>query len=131
MDDPLQKLVKELRGERCPASVMDHVAERIAADATVRWRWLRRPALVLVILVLVVGLMAWHWPPRSIPQAGAHDMTEAERALVIEQTRGALAYVGHTLIKVAVHTEGALQDQAIPPLRDGFRTAKNKLIESI
>jgi hypothetical protein len=136
MEDALQKLVRELRNERCPDAVLDRVAQQISRDTRVPRPWQRPAMWVTASVLLLAVLTVWHWLPSrdtkiKTAQITTAALTEADRTLVIQRTQGVLVYIGHTMIEAAAHTENAILSEAVPPLRNGFLTAKNKVTNSI
>lgn len=136
MHDPLKELVRELRSEKCPDSVLESVARRISRDSThgtrPHSRLLRHSlAWVAVTLVILAVLGAWQWPSRQEESMGPEAMTQAERELVIEHAQDALAYIGQTLIQAGAHTESTIADAVIPRLRNSFHTVKAKVTNPI
>lgn len=140
MRDPLESLIDALKRERCPGSVRDRVARRVDSatpPASVRSpRWAPRLAwgVLGVILALVLGLDSLRNRPSRAPDPGIGRATvpsSADRAAVVEQTQVALAIVGRVLGDAGVRTGDALMKEAVPPLIDGFLSAKQKLTPSL
>jgi hypothetical protein len=133
MHDPLQELIQELRKKSCPPSVLERVAQRIgrAPGAPVRWWQGRTWVIAGACLLVLVGIAAWQVSLRRDARAAAVAEAQARRDLVIRQTQGALVYIGHALIEAATHTEEAVLDEALPPLRNIFQTTKSKLTKLI
>lgn len=143
MDDRLEKLIRELRDEKCPRSVTEQVARRTGQGAVAdRW-WRVTPGWSLVgaagLTALVVAAMLFG-PGRVGPdsrQAGdagrrtGFHPAAMDRAMVIEQAQGALVFIGRVLIEAGARTESALTTEAVPPLVEGFRTATTKLTKSL
>ena len=123
MDDQLQRLVRELRRESCPPEVIDRVAQRIAREKggarRLRWAW------GVALLALLVGFGGWQ------RQAVRQEKARGDRMRVAEQTAGALGYVGQVLLEVAAQSQDSILKEAVPPLRDGLQTTKNKVINRI
>jgi hypothetical protein len=107
------------------------VAQRISRERSIPDRL--PAAFKWAIAIVLVGgvLVLWPRASRRETQLRAAAMTQADRALVIQRTQGALTYIGHALIEAAAHTEDAILNEAMPPLRDGLRTAKDKITNSI
>lgn len=139
MDDPIPRLIRELRGEACPPSVTEHVARRIARDAATRPRRPRRPAFVLAVvaasLAVIPGLPVLRSflsrPDTSRPVAVATRPAEPDHAQIVEQTHVALALVGRFLLDAGVRAENAVLDEAVPPLLKGLHSAKTKLVSPL
>ena len=133
MDDRLQKLIAELRRESCPPSLMDRVARRLDRDrASSRPRqfsFLPRFAGA-VLLTVVVTAATWYWTPRPSPPAPVVTIAQStsDRALVLEQTQGAIVAIGRILIDAGNHAEDAVLSDALPHLIQTFRSAQTKLI---
>jgi hypothetical protein len=127
MDDHLQGLVRELRNERCPRAVLDRVAERIGHRTKLTRRWPRLLPWAIASALVMVAVSAWYWPSRRDLQPTAAAEVQVDRALVIQQTQGALVYIGHALIEAAAHTESTILNQTVPPLQNAFRTLKTKV----
>lgn len=129
MDDRLENLIRELRSESCPASVLDQVSRRIAQETA---RKTARPSLLascflgaLAVVLIGIGLL-WRGSDRAdglLREAPPR----TDSAKVLEQTHGALAAVGHILIRAGGHAEAALREQALPPLLKSFHTANEKI----
>jgi hypothetical protein len=79
-------------------------------------------------------VVAWQFNVRREQQLHTAELAaqaQANRALVVQQTRQAFAYIGQAVIRVAAHTENALSKEAVPPLRNSFETLKNKVTKPI
>jgi hypothetical protein len=134
MDDQLQRLARELRDETCPRAVLDKVAERIARDRAASGRSRYRLTRAIASLLLIGAITIWQWQARReghLATVALAAKAEADRALVIQQIRGALVYVGQVLLEAAVHSEEIILNEAVPPLRNGFQTAKDKVTKPI
>src|SRR5262245_48763412 len=117
MDHDLQTLIRQLQSEKCPAPVLDRVAERIAREkasgrpfgTSLAW------AAALACLLIVVGL--WQWQARREAQLRAAELHAAQaQSLVVQQTQEAFCYIGQGLLRAAAHTEIALLQEVVPPL---------------
>ena len=134
MDDPLEKLIRELRSEDCPRSVLDRVNRRIARDAG-RSRSLRLAIATRVVgAVVAVVLGAWLIGqgiprPRPIPSLASPETTDRTR--VLEQTQGAIVMIGEVLLRAGAQVESSLLDEAVPPILKSFHTAKDRLKHSL
>jgi uncharacterized membrane protein len=133
MDEDLQRLARELRSETCPRAVLDRVAQRIARDTPPRQ--LAHPFAWAIASLCVLGAITiWQWQARREAQTSTMELaakTQTDRALVVQQTQGALVYIGYALLEAAAHTENALSKEAVPPLRNGFQTVKDKITNPI
>jgi hypothetical protein len=130
MDDKLQELARELRSESCPPEVMDRVTKRIAREKAPprpprqAWAW------GVALLALLLALGAWQKQADRHAQKRVAQLEakgRAARGHVAEQTAGALGYIGQVLLQVAAQSQDSILKEAIPPLRDGLETTKNKI----
>ena len=108
MDQELQKLIDEIQKEKCPPTVLSRVAQRIAGE--------KRPARSLRISVawavsiacLLTAATLWQWQNHREAKLIAAERAAAEvrahRALVVQQTQEAFAYIGQALIRAAAST---------------------------
>lgn len=137
MDDHLERLVHSLRRERCPDSVHERVARRIASEAPGQRPWLplaRRAmagALALGLLLGSVLLFRHGKSGREGADISAAARSESDRARVVQEAGGALALVGQVLIHAANHAGDALREEAATPLLKEFQSAKTKLTENL
>lgn len=136
MDDPLSRLIRDLRTERCPDSVLERVARRVGRDPVPAAGSSRVRPLALAfggVALGVVLLVGWLW--RSSEPAGhpVHlaQSSVSERARVLEQTHGALVAIGQVLIDAGTRAEKTLLEETVPPLVDSFRTAQDKLNQAL
>lgn len=131
MDQELQKLICQLQDEKCPPEVLDRVAQRISREKIPARSWRSSLAWAVSIACLLAAVALWTRQTRRearLPVAElATAQARANRALVVQQAQEAFGYVGQALIRVAAHTENALSKDAVPPLRNGFETVKNKI----
>jgi hypothetical protein len=125
MDEDLQRLTDTLRHQICPPDVIERVMQGIGRDQAQRRGCQWRYAWAMAGLALIVTLSTWQVQVRREHRA------RADRVRVIQQTEGALAYVGHTLLQAAARAEDTLSKQAMPPLRNSLETTKNKLMNRI
>jgi hypothetical protein len=125
MDDQLQRLVRELRRESCPPEVIDRVAQRITREKGGARRLRSAWAWGVALLALLVGFGTWQ------RQAVRKEKARGDRMRIAEQTAGALGYVGQVLLEVAAQSQDSILKEAVPPLRDGLQTTKNKVINRI
>jgi len=132
MDQDLQRLIRDLRAEKCPQRVLDEVAKRIREQQRPTRRIGYRIAAITAALALLCGLALW--PRPTVREARRHPEqvgTSLERAQVAAETRGALGYIGGVLIAASAHTEQIVLNQALPPLRNSFSNARIKLLNHI
>jgi len=121
MDEKLQELIGQLQDQKCPPAVLEGVMRRIEREKAPRP--VRSYLVWAFAMSCVVGAVVfWQW----------HEHRQARaRALVVQQTQEAFGYIGQALIRAAAHTENALSKEAVPPLRNGFETVKNKVTKPI
>ena len=136
MDQELQKLIAQLQDVKCPSTLLDRVTQRIAREKTPTRLRLPSIAWAVSIAALLGGLALWQsLARRESLRVAAEATTAAEvranRALVAQQAQDAFGYIGQALLRAAVHTENALLEEAVPPLRNGFEFAKNKVTKPI
>jgi len=130
MHEDLQQLARELKKETCPQRVLDEVARRISAQATQPNRFRYGIAAALAASVVLCGLSLLRWPRGGgFPRASEVAPKEIiDRALVVRQAEGTLAYIGQVMVHASAHSEKVILNDAVPPLRDSLETAKNKIV---
>lgn len=139
MDDHLERLVRSLRREKCPDSVGEAVARRIAREgqtrrprwALIRWATTGGLALGLVVACSFLIRRDRFVPEVAVASAVAKVEVQSDRAVVIQQTHEALAIVGQALIHAASHAGDVLREDAAPPLLKSFLSAKTKITETL
>ena len=135
MDQELQKLIRQLQDKKCPPTVLDRVAQRISREKTSAGPWRAALAWGLSIFCLLGLIGLWRGQTRREAKRVAVELatarTRANRALVVHQTQEAFGYIGQALMRAAAQTENALLKEAVPPLRNGFETVKNKVTNPI
>jgi hypothetical protein len=132
MDDQLQRLISELRKQSCPPVVMDRVAQRIAEEKAGTRCFAQAWSFGMAIVLLLVAFGVWQWKAtRQTPRQAAAVVANShtERARAAEQAAGALAYIGQVLLETTAHSENSILKKALPPLRDGLKTTRNKVID--
>ena len=130
MQKDLTRLTRELRKETCPQRVIDNALRRIAAETPPTSPLRYAVPVILAGAVLVGALLLRSWVN------GNNDARDREwvqqqaqhRVQVARQAETALALIGTALLDAGIHSETALSDHAIPPVRNGLETAKNKLL---
>jgi anti-sigma factor RsiW len=130
MQEDLSELAHELRKETCPQRVIDEALRKIAAE-TPRPSWLRYAipaALAGAVLLcgLVVRSRLTGWNAGRQPEVAQQQASG--RMQVARQTETALGIIGTVLLHAGAHSETVISDRAIPPLRNGLETAKNKIV---
>jgi len=130
MQQDFSRLTRELRKETCPQGVLDAVGRRIERRSPSRRRF--AIAVAFAGAIVVCCLAGWGW------QAGVSARRQAElervrlgRVQVATQARDALGLIGMELVDAGAHSGKIISDRAVPPLRDSFQTAKNKIIQHI
>ena len=130
MQEDLKGLANELRKETCPQQVIDEALRRIAAETPKPSRLRYAIPLALAAAVLLCGLFVRSrlaggnaGRQRELAQQPAHSRMQAAR-----QAETALGIIGTVLLDAGAHSESVISDRAIPPLRNGLETAKNKII---
>jgi hypothetical protein len=133
MDENLQRLVRALREEKCPRRVHDAVARDIAAQRATAGRF--RPALALAtVMVIVLACVAiWRWTAADAPQSRPQLVEQSPRDAmqIVAQAEGALGFIGHILIEVGAHSETAISQEAVSPLRNSLENTKQKISQLI
>lgn len=134
MDDPLERLIRDLRSEKCPLPVIDRVAHRIARDRAAsrsrRFSFLPKFVGALSAVVLAVTIVRMNLPRRD-PPAPASESPMTDHAKVIAEAHEALAVIGHILIATGTQAESSLLDEAVPPLLRSLHTVKAKVNPSL
>jgi len=125
MDPKLQNLIRQLQDEKCPATVRDRVALRIAREKSGARSGRASLAWAVALAGVIGAVVLWQQQIRREARA------RANRAVVVEQTQVALGYIGQAFLRAAAHTGNALSKEAGPPLRNGFETVKNKVTNPI
>jgi hypothetical protein len=130
MQEDLTGLARELRKETCPRRVIDNAIRRIAAERPQPRRLRYAIAVALAGAVLLCGLLV-----RSRLAGGnagrQRELAEQQaqvRMQAARQAETALGIIGTVLLDAGAHSETVISDRAIPPLRNGLETAKNKII---
>lgn len=133
MDEHLQRLIQELRAEKCPPPVLQSVARR-RARRPVSLRRLRTASAVAVVCLaaLLAAVMVWRRPNHDADTPSqAFAANRAQQVRVAEQAVATLGYIGNVLLEARKHTENILLNEAIPPLRSGVKapgkTRQNKI----
>ena len=130
MQQDLSQLTRELRKETCPQQVHDEVQRQISARGSARgWLHYALPAGAAAV-VLACCVWIWHWPTDGNARLKAESAERASRgrAQTASQAANALEFVGYIMADAGARSEKVISDQAVPPLRNSFQTAKNKII---
>jgi len=133
MQEDLPEIVRQLRKEACPQRVIDAVSRRIAAK-TPRPNRLRYaiPAAFAGVALLCGLLVRWQPaggnPPR---QPESVDQQAQVSKQVAREAQSALDLFGTVLLNAGARSETVISDHAVPPLRHGFETARNKIIQEL
>ncbi len=133
MHEDLQRLIQELRAEKCPPRIFEWVAQRRACRAARRSRFRMASAVAAVgLATLLAVVLVWRRSNReavSLSQESAPN--RAQQVRVAEEAVAALAYIGNVLREAGEHTQNILLNEAVPPLRSGVqavgKTTKNKI----
>ena len=133
MPQDLPGLAHELRKETCPRRVIDETERRIAAETSRPSRFRFVIPVALAASVLVCGLLLVRsWRAGGKASSGRQPELVAQQAhgrvQAARDTETALGLIGTVLLDAGVHSQTVISDRAIPPLRNGFQTAKNKIM---
>lgn len=129
MDPNLARLVRHLRTERCPQSVIDRLHRRVGRTPAARHP---RPSLLVsrvgagALLAAVAAVATWlyHVPPQVPDRTQRH--SSPDRTVLLAEVHATAALVGQVLAQAGAQTEDALLDRAMPPILKGFSAAKIK-----
>jgi hypothetical protein len=126
MQPDLQRIVDELKNEKCPQRIRDQVRGRISAGESVRLRYAM--PLAFAAFIVICGILLWQWQAReNVRQQAQLAQLTTERANVARQAQDAMELVGSVLIDAGAHSEKIISDRTVPQLRNSLETAKNKL----
>ena len=130
MQPDLQRIVRELKKEKCPQRVRDQVRGRVSARESMRLR--HAIPLAFAGFILTCCLVVWQWQARENArrQAQLAQLT-MERTRVARQAQDAMGLVGSVLLDAGEHSEEIISERTVPQLRNSFETAKNKLTQHI
>ena len=130
MQPDLQRIVRELKKEKCPQRVRDQVRGRVSARESMRLR--HAAPLAFAGFILACCLAVWQWQARENArrQAQLAQLT-MERTRVARQAQDAMGLVGSVLLDAGEHSEEIISERTVPQLRNSFETAKNKLTQHI
>jgi CHASE1-domain containing sensor protein len=132
MQTKLTQLIRELKNEKCPQRVRDHLRGRIAAKESSSRRLRLAIPVAFAVVVLLCGLFVWQQQARehARQQARLAQLT-LERAQVARQAEQALGLVGSMLLSAGNDSGQIISDRTVPPLRNSFEAAKNKINQYI
>jgi hypothetical protein len=111
---------------------MDRVSRRIARAKAGTPRFGYAASWGIAIVVLLVALGAWQWRANRDAHTQVVELqtkAHTDRVRTAEQAAGALAYIGQVLLETTAHSENSILKKALPRLRDGLETTKNKVID--
>ena len=132
MQEDLSRLARELHKETCPRRVIDEAMRRIAVQTPPpsRFRFALSATLAVLGVVLVGGLLVRSQLNDDKPgqQLQLAELQTQRRMQIARQTETALGLIGSVLLDAGAHSETVISDRAIPPLRNGLQTAKDKII---
>ncbi len=131
MQTKLTQLIRALKNEKCPQRVRERVRGRIAArESSPRRLRLVIPA-ALAGVVLVCGFFVWQQQVREHARQQALAQLTLERTRVARQAEQALGFVGSMLLSAGNDSGQIISDRTVPPLRNSFEAAKNKINQYI
>ena len=133
MHEDLPKLIRELRNETCPQRVFDEAARRISAQAPPARRFGFGFRVAFASLVLLCCLSFWRRPdaPNTERRAESPAPATADRAEIGRQAETALAFIGSVLADAGDRSQRVIFNEAVPPLRNSFDIAKDKISNHI
>ena len=131
MRQNLQRLAHALRAERCPPQLLQNVQARVGLDETSRWRWpWRRTAFAACTAALLALLAVGTWPNRIFRSPSQSALANrADQVRVAQEAGAALGYIGTLLVDAGKHAQGAILNEAVPPLRNSLEVV-SKTIQS-
>jgi anti-sigma factor RsiW len=133
MDENLQRLIQELRTEKCPPRVFESVAKRRARrPAPLRRLRTANAVAVVCIAALLAAILVERRPNRNaVSPTQAFASHRAQQVRVAGEAVAALDYIGNVLLEAGKHTQNILLNETVPPLRSGLeavgKTIKNKI----
>ena len=132
MQRDVSRLAHELKKETCPQRVLDEVGRQIAKEKSSAGRLRFAIPFAVAGLVLVCGLSIWRWQAseNARQQAKLEEQTTLQRSQVANQAKDALGLMGSILVSAGVDSGKVISDTAVPPLRDSFEIARNKIIHN-
>ena len=131
MQTKLTQLIRELKNEKCPQRVRDRVRGRIAAREPSLPRFDLTVPLAVAAVALAFGLFLGQRQTEKYARQAQLVQLSVERARVAHQAQDALGFVGSVLLSAGNDSGQIISDRAVPPLRNSFETAKNKIIPNL
>lgn len=122
MPEDLPRLARALRQETCPRRVIDEAVRRIAAETPPpsRVRYAAAVTVALASAMLLCGLLV---------RARLEREQQAQRRVQAAcQAETALSLIGTALLQAGAQSETLISERALPTLRKGLQTAKDKTI---
>jgi hypothetical protein len=106
---------------------------RIAAETPPPSRLRFAIPVALAASVFLCGLLLVHsWVAGGNVRSGRQPELVAKqahgRAQAARDTETALGLIGTVLLDAGAHSQSVISDRAIPPLRNGLQTARNKIM---
>src|SRR4051812_9402457 len=131
MQTKLTQLIRELKSEKCPQRVRDQVRGRISARESSPRRLRLAVPFAVASAALACGLIAGQLQAHKYLREAQLAQRSVERARVAHQAENALGFVGSVLLSAGNDPGQIISDRAVPPLRNSFETAKNKITQQI
>ena len=131
MQSKLTRLIRELKNEQCPQRVRDQVRGRIAARESAPPRLRLAVSVAMAVVVLLCGLVVWRWRAHEYTRQAQLAQLSVRRAQVAHQAEDALDLVGSVLLSAGTDSGQIISDRTVPPLRNSFETARNKINQYI
>jgi hypothetical protein len=131
MQTKLTQLIRALKNEKCPQRVRERVRGRIAARESSPHRLRLAIPVALAGVVLVCGFFVWQQQVRERARQQALAQLTLERTRVARQAEQALGFVGSMLLSAGNDSGQIISDRTVPPLRNSFEAAKNKINQYI
>lgn len=132
MQHHLQRLIHELRAEKCPLDVVESAKARIGLKR-------RSPGVLsLATAGFAVGVVALalflilHWPERAPANPTYASLSKHDGHVRVAQETGlALGYIGNVLLDAGQHSQTILFEQAGPVLQNGLETVGKTLNDKL
>jgi hypothetical protein len=127
MQEDLRQLARELRKETCPRRVIDMAVRTIAAEAPAPSRLHYAFPISLALLLCFLQVRSRLTSHNAYQQPQLVEQQAQSRVQVARQAETALSLIGTALLNASAQSETVISNRAIPPLRNGLQTAKNKI----